>query len=114
MLTDLEDRGLLDETLVLCMGEFGRTPKVNGAAGRDHYPKVNNICISGPGIRMGETIGQTDDQCANVVGQTNSSHDLAATIYDMIGVDHAKEYISTDDRPILTTDHGKPIREIYT
>ena len=53
LLTDLEQRGMLDETLVLCLGEFGRTPKVNGAAGRDHYPKVNNINLSGAGVKMG-------------------------------------------------------------
>jgi len=113
LLTDLEDRGLLDDTLVICMGEFGRTPKVNGAAGRDHYPAVNNICFSGAGVRMGDIIGKTDANCANVVGHANSSHDLAATIYDALGVDHQKEYHSIDDRPILTTDNGRPIREIY-
>lgn len=113
LLDDLSQRGMLDDTLVICMGEFGRTPKVNGAAGRDHYPKVNNLNFSGAGLRMGEVIGETDAQCANVVGRTNSTHDLAATIYDLFGVDHAKEYRARDDRPILATDHGKPIREIY-
>lgn len=112
LLGDLEQRGLLDETLVLCMGEFGRTPQVNGAAGRDHYPRVNNINFSGAGVPMGEIIGRTDDRCANVVGRRHSTHDLAATIYHLLGVDHTREYRTRDNRPILTTDNGRPIREI--
>ena len=114
LLEDLEQRGMLEETLVICMGEFGRTPKVNGQAGRDHYPKVNNLNFSGAGVRMGEIIGRTDAQCANVVGRTHSPHDLAATIYDLLGVDYQKEYLSTANRPVLTTNNGKPIREIYS
>ncbi len=112
LLTDLDQRGMLDETLVICMGEFGRTPRVNGAAGRDHYPKVNNINFSGAGVPMGEVIGRTDHLCSNVVGNKHSTHDLAATIYHLLGVDHAKEYRTKDNRPILTTNNGRPIREI--
>jgi uncharacterized protein (DUF1501 family) len=111
LLEDLSQRGLLETTLVICMGEFGRTPKVNGLAGRDHYPKVNSICMSGAGVKMeGHVYGRTSDKCEHIVGATNSTHDLAATIYSILGVDHQQVYSNIDGRPILVTDNGKPIR----
>jgi hypothetical protein len=114
LLEDLSNRGLLEKTLVICMGEFGRTPKVNGLAGRDHYPLVNSICFSGGGMKMdGFVHGRTSDKCEHVLGRTNTTHDLAATIYDALGVNHAKEYKNIDGRPILTTDNGRPIREMF-
>lgn len=113
LLADLSERGLLDSTLVICMGEFGRTPKVNGAAGRDHYPLVNSICLSGVGVRAGSIIGKTNERCEHVVGASHSTHDLAATIYQLLGVDHLKEYHTADRRPILTTDNGKPIEAVF-
>lgn len=114
LLEDLSNRGLLETTLVICMGEFGRTPKVNGLAGRDHYPKVNSICFSGGGMKMdGSVHGRTSDKCEHVLGRGNSTHDLAATIFNALGVDYSKEYRNVDGRPILTTDNGKPIRELF-
>ncbi|MEQ8791352.1 MAG: DUF1501 domain-containing protein [Pirellulaceae bacterium] len=111
LLEDLDQRGLLETTLVICMGEFGRTPKVNGLAGRDHYPKVNSICFSGAGVKMeGHVHGETSDKCEYVLGAADSTHDLAATIYSVLGVDHEKVYRNVDGRPILVTDNGKPIR----
>ena len=115
LLEDLEERGMLETTLVICMGEFGRTPKVNSQAGRDHYPKVNSICMSGAGVKTeGHVHGRTSDKCEHVVGTANSTHDLAATIYSLLGIDHKKVYRNIDGRPILTTDNGKPIRGIMT
>ena len=114
LLEDLAERGLLETTLVICMGEFGRTPKVNGLAGRDHYPAVNSICFSGGGMKMdGFVHGQTDDKCAQVVGSADSTHDLAATIYSALGVASNKVYHNIDGRPILTTDNGHPVREMF-
>ena len=113
LLEDLEQRGMFSNTLVIWMGEFGRTPKVNGQAGRDHYPAVNNICFSGCGVRMGEIIGRTDDLAAEVAGLSNSTADFAATIYNYFGIDPGKEYHSADGRPHLLTNNGKPIREIF-
>jgi len=114
LLEDLDERGMLEKTLVICMGEFGRTPKVNGLAGRDHYPKVNSICMSGAGIKMdGFVHGRTSDKCEHVVGRSNSTHDFAATLFETIGIDHTKIYRNVDGRPILTTDNGKPIREMF-
>ncbi len=113
LLEDLADRGLLEQTLVICMGEFGRTPKINGQTGRDHYPLVNSICVSGAGVKMdGHVHGRTNDKCEYVVGAADSTHDLAATIYHLLGVDHTKVYRNIDNRPIFTTDNGRPIRGI--
>jgi len=115
LLEDLSQRGMLESTLVICMGEFGRTPKVNALAGRDHYPKVNSICFSGAGVKtQGHVHGRTSDKCEHVVGAVNSTHDLAATIYSILGVDYKKVYRNIDNRPILTTDNGKPIQGILS
>lgn len=111
LLEDLSQRGLLDETLVIWMGEFGRTPRVNGRAGRDHWAPANVIALSGAGIKMGTVIGQTDAHCERPVGLTHSTHDLAATIYRLLGIDATKEYLTPDGRPVLVNYHGQPIQQ---
>ncbi len=111
LLDDLDDRGLLDSTLVIWMGEFGRTPRVNGQAGRDHWAHTNVIALSGAGIRMGQTIGQTDARCERTVGVSHTTHDFAATLYRLLGIDGTKEYLTPDGRPVLINYHGTPIRE---
>ncbi len=109
LLDDLHDRGMLDNTLVICAGEFGRTPRVNGAAGRDHYPGANNICFSGAGTAMGSIVGRTDGKCERPVGQTNTTLDYAATIFRILGIDDTKEYHALDGRPISVNNGGSPI-----
>ena len=111
LLEDLDQRGLLKTTLVVWMGEFGRTPKVNGAAGRDHWAPTSTICLSGAGVKHGTIIGQTDGNCAYPVGTSHSTHDFAATIYRLLGIDSTKEYLTPDGRPVLINYHGKPILE---
>lgn len=112
LLDDLDERGLLDDTLVVWMGEFGRTPKVNGQAGRDHWAWTNSICLSGAGVRMGTVVGQTDARCERPVGLMHSTHDFAATLYRLLGIDATKEYVTPDGRPVLVNYHGTPIQEI--
>ena len=114
LLDDLEDRGLLETTLVLCAGEFGRTPKVNGAAGRDHYPAANVICFSGAGTAMGTIVGRTDARCERVVGRQDSTLDFAATMFKLLGIDDTKEYITNDGRPVLINGGGRPIPEVFS
>jgi hypothetical protein len=114
LLEDLSQRGLLDSTVVLCAGEFGRTPRVNGAAGRDHYAPCNAIGISGAGVRMGTTVGQTDSKCEAVVGRSHSTLDYAATLFRLLGIDDTKEYVSEDGRPILINNGGQPIRDVLS
>lgn len=112
LLTDLSERGMLSNTVVLCAGEFGRTPRVNGAAGRDHWPLSNAIGFSGAGIRMGTIVGATDSKCEYVAGRSHSTLDYAATIFRLMGIDDTQEYISNDGRPIQINNGGRAICEV--
>jgi uncharacterized protein (DUF1501 family) len=109
LLDDLQERGLLETTLVICAGEFGRTPKVNGLAGRDHYPAANVVHFTGAGVQMGNIVGKTDAKCERPVGQQNTTLDYAATIFRLLGIDDAAEYVSNDGRPIAVNNGGVPI-----
>ncbi|HVX63444.1 MAG TPA: DUF1501 domain-containing protein [Pirellulales bacterium] len=112
LLEDLCQRGLLETTVVLCAGEFGRTPRVNGAAGRDHYAPCNVVALSGAGVRAGQTVGRTDAKCERVVGRPHSTLDYAATIFSLLGIDGTQEYRSEDGRPIRVNNGGQPIAEV--
>jgi len=114
LLNDLGDRGLLENTLVVCASEFGRTPKVNGAAGRDHYPLCNVISFSGAGVKTGSITGQTDARCERVVGRSNTTLDYAATMFRLLGIDDTQEYTSDDGRPIQINNGGVAIEEMLT
>lgn len=112
LLSDLDQRGLLESTLVIWMGEFGRTPTVNPQAGRDHWAWANAICMSGAGVKMGSVVGKTDRKCERPAGTPHSTHDFAATVYSILGVDLKKEYMTPDGRPILLNYHGTPIEGV--
>ncbi|MCE9606001.1 MAG: DUF1501 domain-containing protein [Planctomycetia bacterium] len=114
LLADLSERGMLSNTVVLCAGEFGRTPRINAAAGRDHWSLSNTIGFSGAGIRMGEVVGATDAKCEQVVGRRHSTLDYAATIFRLMGIDDSQEYISNDGRPIQINNGGSAIAEALT
>jgi len=113
LLTDLSSRGMLSNTVVLCAGEFGRTPKVNGAAGRDHYPLCNVVGFSGAEINMGSIVGKTDSKCERVVGKEHTTLDYAATIFKLMGIDDTKEYRTNDGRPVMINSGGRPIEEVF-
>ena len=112
LLTDLSERGMLENTVVLCTGEFGRTARVNGAAGRDHWPFTNAIGFSGAGVRAGTIVGATDSKCEFVQGKSHTTLDYAATIFRLLGIDDTQEYISNDGRPILINNGGRAIDEV--
>lgn len=112
LLADLSERGMLSNTIVLCAGEFGRTPRVNGAAGRDHYPFCNTIGFSGAGIRAGSIVGRTDSKCERVSGKEHTTLDYAATIFKLMGIDDTKEYHTNDGRPVMINGGGKAIEEV--
>lgn len=112
LLEDLDQRGLLDNTLVICAGEFGRTPKVNGAAGRDHYPKANVVSFSGAGVKMGTVVGATNARCEYPTGQVNTTLDYAATVLRLLGVDDSQEYHTPDGRPVQINNGGRPIANV--
>lgn len=109
LLDDLDQRGLLESTVVICAGEFGRTPKVNGAGGRDHYAPCNVVALSGAGVRMGTTVGRTDGKCEAVVGRPHTTLDYAATVFQLLGIDGTREYHTEDGRPVLVNNGGQPI-----
>jgi hypothetical protein len=112
LITDLQDRGLLDETLVIAMGEFGRTPKLNNRAGRDHWPRVFSAVLAGGGIRGGQVIGSSDRVGESPADNPVTPGDLARTIYTLLGVDPDRELHTSDGRPVQINQGGKLIREL--
>jgi hypothetical protein len=114
LIRDLHERGLLDSTLVLWMGEFGRTPRINPQNGRDHYPKVWSVAMAGGGIKGGRVIGASDKDGVEVKERPVTVPDLFATIYTALGVDHKKKNISPLGRPIQLSDNGVPVQELLS
>lgn len=111
LVTDLADRGMLEKTLVVVMGEFGRTPRMNTRGGRDHYSRCRFVTFAGGGVRGGQVIGKSD------FGQSPkerpvSVEEVAATLYSSLGLDPAKQLITPTGRPIHLAD-GKPIQELW-
>ena len=100
LLSDLSDRGLLDETVVIVTSEFGRTPKINKTAGRDHYPRVFSTLIAGGGIKNGQIYGKSDSLGGEVDENPVAPSDLSATIFSLLGIDPEKQFMTPDLRPI--------------
>ncbi len=114
LIRDLQSRGLLKNTMVLWMGEFGRTAKINQRNGRDHYPKVWSVALAGGGIQGGRVIGASDADGVDVKERPVTIPDLMATIYTALGVDHAKKLISPLGRPIQLSDKGVAVKELLS
>ncbi|MBM3728133.1 MAG: DUF1501 domain-containing protein [Acidobacteria bacterium] len=111
LIEDLDARGLLDETLVIATGEFGRTPEVNANGGRDHWANAFSLVLAGAGIPGGAVIGETDSEGGFVTKDPVDVPDLLATIYEKVGVDYRKEYVNPLGRPTrLAADGHRPIR----
>ena len=113
LIEDLHQSGLLKETLVVCMGEFGRTPVINKDAGRDHWGPAGSMIFAGAGVQGGRVIGATDRTGAAVTERPVKPGDVAATIYASLGIDLHKELHSPDGRPIPILAEGEPVRELY-
>ena len=112
LLEDLKQRGMLDSTLVLWMGEFGRTPKVNSSAGRDHWSQGMSVCMGGGGVKTGVVVGSTNERAEMPKDRPLRVEDMAATIYKVMGVDYEKEYVSPENRPFKINYDGEPITEL--
>jgi hypothetical protein len=112
LLEDLEARGLLESTLVLAWGEFGRTPKVNNDAGRDHYPNVFSAAFAGGGVKGGTIVGESDEKAAFPKSNPKSPQDVLATVYHHLGVDVKAEYLN-NGRPVPVLPGGKVIEELF-
>jgi arylsulfatase A-like enzyme len=113
LITDLKDRGLLDDTLIIWMGEFGRTPKTHHASGaRNHYDKAWSTVFFGGGVPGGSIIGKTDQHAAEVVDRPVSGPDFMATVLKLLGIDPGLE-LHAGNRPVrAVAPGGKPIEEI--
>jgi uncharacterized protein (DUF1501 family) len=112
LLEDLSDRGLLENTLVVWFGDFGRTPKVNPSAGRDHWASAGVACLGGGGVKMGQVVGATNKLGEFVTDNPVSPQDIAATIYHTLGVPLNRWFKTQDGRPIELIPEGKPVRQL--
>jgi uncharacterized protein (DUF1501 family) len=111
LFADLAERGLLDSTLVVLSTEFGRTPRINDLAGRDHWPGAFSICMGGGGLKGGQVIGATDKQAATVTDRPITPGDMAATILSKLGIDPTTILYTPLGRPVPLAS-GKPIAEL--
>jgi uncharacterized protein (DUF1501 family) len=111
LIEDLDARGILDETLVIMMGEFGRTPRFNDAGGRDHWPHCFSVVMAGGGIKGGRIHGASDRIAAYPAADPVTPEDLIATVYHCLGVDSTGVMHDLQDRPFPLAD-GRPILEL--
>ena len=112
LLTDLEQRGMLDSTLVVVTTEFGRTPRINAMAGRDHWPQAFSIVMAGGGIKPGQAIGATDGHAAMVTDRPITPPDMAATVLQILGIDPGTTIQTPVGRPIELASGGRPVWEL--
>lgn len=113
LLNDLTDRGLLEKTLVVITTEFGRTPRINDLAGRDHWPNAFSIVMAGAGVQGGQIIGATDKTAAEVADRPVTAQDMAATILYALGIDHETVLHTPLGRPVPLVDGGRPVYELF-
>lgn len=114
LILDLDQRGLLDDTLVLAMGEFGRTPKVNDKAGRDHWGRAGSMLWAGAGVARGQVLGATDKNGAFVTDRPVRPADVAWTVYEALGIDPAKELLTPEGRPVSILAEGATVTELFS
>jgi uncharacterized protein (DUF1501 family) len=113
LVSDLQARGLLDTTLVLMLGEFGRGPVINKNAGRDHWTNCMSMLIAGGGFRSGQVIGSTDAKGYDIKERRITPSDLAATVFQHLGIDLRSHWLDPQGRPIpIVTEGGRPIPEM--
>jgi hypothetical protein len=112
LIEDLDERGLLETTLVVAWGEFGRTPRVNNDAGRDHYPNVFSAALAGGPVQGGRVVGESDSKGAFPLSNPKPPQDVLATIYRHLGVDTTRQYVNSAGRPISVLPFGTPLMEL--
>ena len=114
LISDLDGRGLLDNTLVIVLGEFGRTPKINKDAGRDHWPGAMSVLMAGAGVPRGHIVGATDAKGYYASENVYKPEDFAATLYTKMGIDHAQLLHTNTGRPVQLVNNGRMIKELFT
>jgi len=114
LVEDLEARGLLDSTLVVTMGEFGRAPTINKEAGREHWTKVMSLVLAGGGLKHGQVIGATDSRGNDIAARRVTPQDLAATVFRHLGIDLDAQWLNSQGRPTpVVAASGRPIAELF-
>ena len=112
LLADLADRGLLGDTLVLCFGEFGRTPRVNKNAGRDHWGPAFTVLLGGGGLKGGRVVGRSDARAERPAADPYGPEDLFFTTFAQLGINPKDEFHTPDGRPVALVNNGRPIAEL--
>jgi len=113
LVADLASRGLLEDTVVLCMGEFGRTPRINGNAGRDHWARSWSVVAGGGGIAGGKVVGATNEDGTRVITEPYSAEDLMSTVCQAMGISLDQNYTAANGRPMKIAGGGKVITELF-
>ena len=111
LLTELDERGLLQDTLILVMGEFGRTPRLNADSGRDHWPRAFSVLLAGADVKAGQVVGQSDPRGYSPSDRPVSPTDLARTIYELLCINPNRKFHTADGRPVLVSPGGQIIDE---
>jgi Protein of unknown function (DUF1501) len=112
LINDLDERGRLDNTLVLAWGEFGRTPRINAGSGRDHWPNVFSVVMAGGGLKRGIVLGESDPRAEFPKERPMSPQDVLATMYHLLGIDRHQTFTNDANRPVEILNYGEPIHEI--
>ena len=113
LVADLADRGLLDDTVVIWMGEFGRTPNINGGAGRDHWARGWSVVVGGGGFKRGIVVGETSSDGKEVVTEPYTSQDLMASVLKALGIPLETTFTAKNGRPMKIANSGKVIKELF-
>ena len=113
LINDMEQRGLLEKTLVVFLTEFGRTPKINANGGRDHWGAAGSLFVTGGGVKTGQVIGATDRTGAEVTTHPYSPSDIAATMFASLGIDHHAFVDDFQGRPRPILEQGEPVAELF-
>src|SRR5262249_51183054 len=109
---DLAGRGLLDSTLVVVTGEFGRTPRINPNAGRDHWGPAFTVALGGGGVKGGLVVGKTDARAERPAAAPYGPEDLAATVCHLPGIAPREEFLTPEGRPVAVVDNGRVIYDL--
>jgi uncharacterized protein (DUF1501 family) len=112
LIEDLDVRGMLDDTLVVITGEFGRTPKINAKGGRDHWGRLCTLALAGGGLKMGQVVGKSSDKIEVPATKSVTPLDLMATIFHMYGMDPRLQFVNNQGRPVFLIEDGEPIPEL--
>lgn len=112
LVSDLYDRGLQNDVLVMAMGEFGRTPRINGTSGRDHWPGAMSVLFAGGGLKMGQAIGTTDSKAEYPTSKPYTPGCVLSTMYHTLGIDHHHVFYDQAKRPLPVLNEGNPISEL--